>query len=78
MKNLLKVRRWEVGMKQYELANRLGCSASYLSMVENGRLEPPEEFKKKAAATLNLKVEELFPVEKSECNDWNESYLVSS
>jgi transcriptional regulator with XRE-family HTH domain len=48
-------------MKQYELANRLGCSASYLSMVENGRVEPPEEFKTKAAAALQTEVKELFP-----------------
>ena len=60
MKNLLKVRRWEVGIKQYELASRLGCSASYLSMVENGRIEPEEEFKEKAATILNLGVDILF------------------
>jgi putative transcriptional regulator len=61
MKNQLKIKRWEAGLRQYELANRLGCSASYLSMVENGRLEPTEEFKLKAAAALQVEIETLFP-----------------
>lgn len=68
VKNLLKLKRWEAGMKQYELANRLKCSASYLSMVENGRLEPPLEFKEKVAATLNLSVEDIFPEKKADYN----------
>lgn len=78
MKNLLKVKRWEAGMKQYELAIKLSCSAPYLSLVENGRVDPSDEFKAKVAATLNLKVEELFPVKQSKCGDWNDFYLVSS
>jgi transcriptional regulator with XRE-family HTH domain len=61
MKNLLKIRRWEAGLRQYELASHLGCSASYLSMVENGRMEPTEEFKAKAAAVLQIEVKALFP-----------------
>lgn len=61
MKNLLKVRRWEAGMKQYELATRLHCSAPYLSIIENGRIDPPDEFKAMVAQILNLKVEEIFP-----------------
>lgn len=61
MKNLLKIKRWEVGMKQYELANRLECSAPYLSMVENGRVEPTEEFKARVAVIFDVTVDELFP-----------------
>jgi len=61
MKNLLKLKRWEVGMKQYELANKLYCSAPYLSLVENDRIDPPEEFKAKAAAILHVDVDALFP-----------------
>ena len=60
-KNLLKVRRWEAGLKQYELAYMLGCSAPYLSMVENNRVEPTEEFKRRAAAIFEVPVSELFP-----------------
>jgi DNA-binding XRE family transcriptional regulator len=61
MKNLLKIKRWEAGMRQYELASLLRCSASYLSMVENGRLKPTEEFKTRAAAALQVEVKVLFP-----------------
>jgi transcriptional regulator with XRE-family HTH domain len=77
MKNLLKIKRWEAGMRQYELASLLRCSASYLSMVENGRLEPTDEFKAKAAVSLNLKVEELFPNEKSKSKDKKDPCLIS-
>ncbi len=62
--NRLKVKRWELGVKQYELAGKLHCSAPYLSMVENGRVEPTEEFKQRAANILKLSVFELFPEEK--------------
>lgn len=61
MKNLLKLMRWEAGMKQYELAIKLRCSAPYLSLVENGRIDPPNEFKTLAAQILKTNVEEIFP-----------------
>lgn len=61
MRNQLKIKRWEAGMKQYELAGRLGCSASYLSMVENGRIQPTEEFKAKVAGVFQLAINILFP-----------------
>ncbi|MDZ7316651.1 MAG: helix-turn-helix transcriptional regulator [candidate division KSB1 bacterium] len=60
MRNQLKIKRWESGIKQYELAILLGCSSTYLSMVENGRIEPTEQFKSKAAEIFNTTVEELF------------------
>ena len=50
----------EAGLKQYELAFLLGCSSTYLSLVENGRIEATTEFKKKAAEIFNIDVEELF------------------
>jgi DNA-binding XRE family transcriptional regulator len=61
MKNLLKMMRWETGMKQYELAIKLHCSAPYLSLVENGRIDPPEAFKARAAQIFKIGVEEIFP-----------------
>ena len=61
MKNFLKVKRWELGIKQYELAKLLNCSAPYLSLIENGRLEAPPEFQEKAANILKLDKETLFP-----------------
>lgn len=60
MKNMLKIKRWQAGLKQYELAEMLQCSPPYLSMVENGRVEATEEFKRKAADALESTVEELF------------------
>lgn len=61
MKNLLRIKRWQAGLKQYELAEMLNCSPPYLSMVENGRVEATEDFKRRAALALNTTVEELFP-----------------
>jgi putative transcriptional regulator len=60
MKNILKIKRWESELKQYELATLLGCSAPYLSMVENGRVEATQEFKRKAAELFGCSVEEIF------------------
>ena len=60
-RNLLKIKRWEAGLKQYELAFLLGCSAPYLSMVENNRVDATREFKRKAAAIFEIDVNDLFP-----------------
>lgn len=61
MKNLLRIKRWQAGLKQYELAEILQCSPPYLSMVENGRVEATDDFKRKAAAALNTTVDDLWP-----------------
>jgi len=61
MKNLVRIYRWEAGLKQYELAGRIGCSSPYLSLVENFRIEPEEEFKDRAAEVLQVPKEALFP-----------------
>lgn len=58
---MLRIKRWQAGLKQYELAEILQCSPPYLSMVENGRVEATENFKCKAASALNTTVEDLFP-----------------
>ena len=60
MKNVLKIKRWERGIKQYELATLLGCSSTYLSMVENGRIEPSEKFKEKVSEIFNLDMDQIF------------------
>ena len=59
--NQLKIKRWQTGIKQYEFATLLKCSSPYLSMVENHRIDPPLEFKLKAARLLNVTLDELFP-----------------
>lgn len=60
MKNQVKIKRWEAGLKQYELAFLLGCSPAYLSMVENNRVEATSEFKRKAAEIFGAQADELF------------------
>jgi len=61
MKNVLRIKRWQASLNQYELAEILKCSPPYLSMVENCRVEATEDFKQKAAAALNSTVEDIFP-----------------
>ena len=61
MKNLVRIYRWEAGLKQYELAAQVGCSPPYLSLVENFRVEPNDEFKEKVAQVLDTSMEVLFP-----------------
>ena len=68
MKNRLKVKRWEVGLKQYELAFLLGCSATYLSMVENDRVEATQSFKEKVSSVLGISAQELFIEENAVAN----------
>ena len=60
MRNQLKIKRWEAGLKQYELAFLLGCSSTYLSMVENNRIEATVDFKRKVAEIFNVRIEEIF------------------
>lgn len=60
MRNVLKVKRWESGLKQYELAFLLGCSSTYLSLVENNRVEATMEFKRKAAEIFGMTINEMF------------------
>jgi transcriptional regulator with XRE-family HTH domain len=62
MKNQIKIKRWEAGLKQYELAFLLGCSATYLSMVENNRVEATHEFKRKVSEILGIPENDLFKV----------------
>ena len=76
MKNLLKIKRWERGIKQYELAILLGCSSTYLSMVENGRVEPTEKFKTKVAEIFNAPVDQLFKPISRYANYANENVSV--
>jgi len=64
MRNVLKIKRWEAGIKQYELAILLGCSSTYLSMVENGRVEPTEKFKEKVAEIFNESTCDIFAEQK--------------
>lgn len=78
MKNLLKIKRWEAGMKQYELAMLLECSSTYLSMVENGRVEPTEKFKKKVAKIFEVSTTDIFIERHNVASMIKEKNLVNS
>ncbi|EQA53873.1 helix-turn-helix transcriptional regulator [Leptospira kmetyi] len=58
--NRLWAKRRELGIKQYDMAKKLKVSTPFLSKVELGRLEPPEDFKNMASKALKMKKEELF------------------
>lgn len=53
--------RTDRGIKQVDLAKQLGCSPSYLSKIEQGKIIPKSGFKKKCARILKVKEAELFP-----------------
>lgn len=53
--------RMNRGIKQNELARQLGCSPSYLSKIEQSKLQAKPLFKKKCAKILKVKEAELFP-----------------
>ena len=62
MRTALRVRRWETGLSQEELADELGVSRQTVSSVENGQSVPSVLLALKIAAVLDAPVEELFPV----------------
>jgi len=52
--------RKEQGMSQRELADRAGIDFTYLSKIENGRMEPPsEEVIRRVAGALDTDADEL-------------------
>ncbi len=62
LSNQLWAVRKERGIKQYALAQMVGCSPSYLSKVEKGYQHPNPQFKKKCAKVLKIKEVVLFPI----------------
>lgn len=58
--NKLWAKRRELGIKQYDMAKKLKVSTPFLSKVELGLIEPPEEFKQLAAKVFKMDKDELF------------------
>lgn len=58
--NKLWAKRRELGIKQYDMAKKLKVSTPFLSKVELGLIEPPEEFKQLAAKVFKIDKDELF------------------
>lgn len=57
----LKLKRIEKGIKQYELAEKVGISRYYLSSLERGKSKNPSNMLMlKLAQELDTSVEELF------------------
>ncbi len=56
----LKIERIRSGMRQWELAGKVGIDTSKLSLIESGRLVPSEELKKAISKALNKPVKIVF------------------
>ena len=50
-------------VSQFQLRLMTGIHQSKISMLENGLIAPREDEKKKLAKALNVKIEEIFPVD---------------
>jgi putative transcriptional regulator len=64
LKNKLWAVRREMGIKQYDFAKKLKVSTPFLSKVELGLLEPPEQFKTLASKALKMNKKDLFLISK--------------
>ena len=64
LQNRLKEQRAELGLTQAELAERVGVTRNTVNTVENGVFTPSTTLALKLAAALNVKVEELFWIER--------------
>ncbi len=58
--NTLWAKRRQLGIKQYDMAKKLKVSTPFLSKVELGLLEPPEDFKQLASRVFKVEEKELF------------------
>ncbi len=58
--NKLWAKRRELGIKQYDMAKKLQVSTPFLSKVELGLLEPPQDFKELASKIFKMEEKELF------------------
>lgn len=66
LQNYLKVKRWERGIKQYQLASRVNVPPPIISLIENGHLDPDDRLKFKIAKALKCKSgKEIFPTPSS-------------
>ena len=62
LRNQVRIKRWEQGLKQYELAARVNVPPPTISLIENGHLDPDDKLKFKISKALDCKsVEEIFP-----------------
>jgi putative transcriptional regulator len=62
--NCIKKRRTELALTQAELAETVGVTRKTVNTVENGVFTPSATLAIKLAAALNVKVEQLFWIER--------------
>jgi transcriptional regulator with XRE-family HTH domain len=51
---IIKENRKSIGLKQEDLADKLDITASYLSLIENGKREPSLKLRKKISKHLKI------------------------
>ena len=64
MKNRIKALRKELGLRQEDVAERLGVTRQTIIAIENEKYNPTLELAMKLARLLNTPVEELFQLDK--------------
>lgn len=64
MKNKIKVLRKELGLRQEDVADRVGVTRQTIIAIENDRYNPTLELAMKLARLLNTPVEEIFQLDK--------------
>lgn len=63
MKNIIKKLRKEAGLRQEDLAAKVGVSRQTIIAIENNKYDPTLELAMKLARQLQTTVEELFILE---------------
>lgn len=66
MKNKIKVLRKELGLRQEDVADRVGVTRQTILAIENDRYNPSLELAMKLARLLNTPVEEIFQLDKEQ------------
>jgi transcriptional regulator with XRE-family HTH domain len=66
MNKALRIAIIDRGLKQYEVAKRIGVGEARMSGFVHERFEPTDEEKKRIARVLKASVEDLFQAEEAE------------
>ncbi len=66
MKNKIKALRKELGLRQEDVANRVGVTRQTIIAIENDRYNPTLELAMKLAKLFNTPVEEIFQLDKKQ------------
>lgn len=64
MKNRIRVLRKELGLRQEDVADRVGVTRQTIIAIENEKYNPTLELAMKLARLLNTPVEKIFQLDK--------------